>query len=352
MFLKNQSGRLKLSLLLLASSLTIAGVACGGDDSSSDSATSTSALVKSSPLAAKDLAKVKTPTQQRGIHAAGFMENWDITPTSAKATSLGLDANIELSRDGQLTLRSIPSYGIDGVAKVPKAPYTLDNPLFGREGDLQSLKTPVANFNSTTVRYEYPGAGLSAIYERRPQGLEQLFEVRQALPGKGKLVLKYETPTEFKHQLDANGDMILVGLKAQKYMRISKLVVHDANGQLVPSQFFVEKGSFGYAIDDRGASYPLDIDPIFDNPSTVLEGESDEGLFGYLVKNAGDLNGDGFDDIAVGESEYGNNEVAEGRIVIFLGSASGLSATASIAVESDFDYARMGSAIEPLGDIN
>src|SRR5690554_6298056 len=353
MFLEYPKGRLKLSTILLISSLAVAGSACGADDTSTpEPATSAAALNESKPALAKDFEKAQKTEHKPGIHAAGFMENWDITPASAKATSLGLDANIELSCDGQLALRSIPSYGIDGIAKVPKAPYILDNPLFGREGNLQPLKAPVAHFNAKTVRYEYPGSGLSAIYERRPQGLEQLFEVQQALPGKGKLVLKYETPTEFKHQLDANGDMILVGLKAQKYMRISKLVVHDANGQLVPSQFFVEKGSFGYAIDDRGASYPLDIDPIFDNPSTVLEGESDEGLFGYLVKNAGDLNGDGFDDIAVGESEYGNNEVAEGRIVIFLGSASGLSATASIAVESDFDYARMGSAIEPLGDIN
>src|SRR5690554_331616 len=156
MFFEYPKGKLKLSILLLISSFAMAGSACGGDDSSSpEPTTSASALHKSSPILANDLAKDKKTEHKPGIHAAGFMENWDITPAAAKATSLGLDANIELSRDGQLTLRSIPSYGIDGVAKVPKAPYILDNPLFGREGDLQPLKTPVAHFNAKTVRYEY-----------------------------------------------------------------------------------------------------------------------------------------------------------------------------------------------------
>src|SRR5690554_1429985 len=353
MFLEYPKGRLKLSTILLISSLAVAGSACGADDTSTpEPATSAAALNESKPALAKDFEKAQKTEHKPGIHAAGFMENWDITPASAKATSLGLDANIELSRDGQLALHSIPSYGIDGIAKVPKSPYILDNPLFGREGNLQPLKAPVAHFNAKTVRYEYPGSGLSAIYERRPQGLEQLFEVQHSLPGKGNLVLKYETPAEFEHKLNADDDTILVTLEDQKHMRISKLIVRDAKGELVPSQLFVEKGHFGYAIDDRGAAYPLDIDPIFDNPSTVLEGENAEAQFGYIVKNAGDLNGDGFADIAIGEPDYSNGEGFEGRMVIFLGSLSGLSATASIAIESDLLWAGMGSAIEPLGDIN
>src|SRR5690554_4527441 len=97
MFLEYPKGKLKLSTVLLISGLAIAGSACGGEDSSSpEPKTSASALHESGPILAKDFAESQKTEHKPGIHAAGFMENWDITPEAAKATSLGLNANIEL----------------------------------------------------------------------------------------------------------------------------------------------------------------------------------------------------------------------------------------------------------------
>ena len=59
------------------------------------------------------------------------------------------------------------------------------------------------------------------------------------------------------------------------------------------------------------------------------------GRFGDCVSKAGDVNGDGYDDVIVGENSYSNGEPFEGRAYVYHGSASGPSATADWTAESD-----------------
>ena len=53
------------------------------------------------------------------------------------------------------------------------------------------------------------------------------------------------------------------------------------------------------------------------------------------IAAAGDLNGDGFDDIAVGTSTFESMHDREGAVWVYYGSASGLPADADWFVESD-----------------
>jgi MYXO-CTERM domain-containing protein len=82
--------------------------------------------------------------------------------------------------------------------------------------------------------------------------------------------------------------------------------------------------------------------------------ESNQALagFGISVASAGDVNGDGYSDVIVGASTFGNGEMNEGRAFVYLGAASGLSTTAAWTAESNQAVAFFGSSVASAGDVN
>jgi hypothetical protein len=75
-------------------------------------------------------------------------------------------------------------------------------------------------------------------------------------------------------------------------------------------------------------------------------------LFGYSVGTAGDVNGDGFDDVIVGALSYDNGQADEGGAFVYYGSATGLSGTANWTAEGNQAGAVFGSAVSAAGDVN
>jgi hypothetical protein len=73
---------------------------------------------------------------------------------------------------------------------------------------------------------------------------------------------------------------------------------------------------------------------------------------GYSVANAGDLNGDGFQDMAVGIYGYSNGQTSEGAVFVYFGSASGVDPTADAVLEVNQADARFGAAVAGAGDVN
>ena len=87
-------------------------------------------------------------------------------------------------------------------------------------------------------------------------------------------------------------------------------------------------------------------------PQVTLEGDVAEADFGWSVSGAGDVNGDGYDDVIVGSPNYSNGETAEGRVMIFPGSASGVLTTAIFDMESNQANAELGYSVSRAGDMN
>ena len=73
---------------------------------------------------------------------------------------------------------------------------------------------------------------------------------------------------------------------------------------------------------------------------------------GFSAATAGDVNGDGYDDIIVGAAQYSNGEAFEGAAFVYLGSAAGLSAFADWSVEGDQMGAGLGAAVATAGDVD
>jgi hypothetical protein len=79
-------------------------------------------------------------------------------------------------------------------------------------------------------------------------------------------------------------------------------------------------------------------------------------VFGESVRGAGDVNGDGFGDVIVGDWSYTNGDSFEGAAFVFLGSAAGIvgsnPATAAARIESDQVNAFLGRSVSGIGDVN
>lgn len=88
-------------------------------------------------------------------------------------------------------------------------------------------------------------------------------------------------------------------------------------------------------------------------PSASLSGSGiNSSQFGWSVTCAGDLNGDGYSDVAVGSYRDANGQSAEGAIHVFYGSVGGIITTASTILESNQANAWMGRSCAGVGDLN
>jgi hypothetical protein len=67
---------------------------------------------------------------------------------------------------------------------------------------------------------------------------------------------------------------------------------------------------------------------------------------------AGDVNGDGYADLLIAEPTFTNGEMYEGRLLIFFGSAAGLDRTPGWMMEGDAPNVYLGSNTRSIGDVN
>jgi hypothetical protein len=83
--------------------------------------------------------------------------------------------------------------------------------------------------------------------------------------------------------------------------------------------------------------------------ATTLTGAAINDSFGFSVATAGDVNGDGYADVVVGAQSYNNNT---GRAYLFLGGASGLATTAATTLTGEATGNSFGGSVATAGDVN
>ena len=87
-------------------------------------------------------------------------------------------------------------------------------------------------------------------------------------------------------------------------------------------------------------------------PETTVTSTEPFERFGRAVAGAGDVDGDGFDDIVVGAPRYGKRHESQGRAYVFHGGEEGLQRTPGWSDGADRAGARYGAAVAGAGDVD
>jgi hypothetical protein len=87
------------------------------------------------------------------------------------------------------------------------------------------------------------------------------------------------------------------------------------------------------------------------SPAWSVGGDQSDADFGSAAARAGDVNGDGYDDVIIGASNHGTNH--RGRAYLYLGTSSGLASTPSWIADGPIAFGPyFGSAVGAAGDVN
>jgi uncharacterized repeat protein (TIGR01451 family) len=103
--------------------------------------------------------------------------------------------------------------------------------------------------------------------------------------------------------------------------------------------------------DSRGRVYVHHGGPggISATPALTLTGEITGISFGISVDTAGDVNGDGYSDALIGASGY---YTSTGRVYLYLGGPGGLSPTPALILDGEDLYNSFGRRVRAAGDVD
>ncbi len=266
------------------------------------------------------------PPAARGPVSAALgrdQRQYQITGLRARNPTQGLDA--------RFSARSVSvSFGDQSVA--------FTSLRFGRGRDLSRVSVTVPEVHANRVDYGH--GRLSEYWANGPLGLEQEFVVRSRPRGRSGRLTVSLTIADRSSPRVLDGAVLLGG-----GLRYSGLVATDARGRLLPAWLALSAGRIMIEVDDRGARYPLRIDPIVQQTAELeISSPAAEDQAGYSVAISGST-------IAVGVRDRSN---FEGAVYVFSEPASGgwaaatqtAELTASDAVEGD----ELGSSVAISGD--
>jgi hypothetical protein len=103
--------------------------------------------------------------------------------------------------------------------------------------------------------------------------------------------------------------------------------------------------------EGRAYFYPGSASGLPTEPSWTADGHETYDDYGLDVGTAGDVNGDGFDDVVVGAVSYSYDQGREGRVFLYLGSSSGPRHRA-LTADGDQTGAQFGHGAGTAGDVN
>lgn len=240
----------------------------------------------------------------------------------------------------------------DGIAVVERADAAtvllrLELAAWGRTRAMTPATT--AQVQERDDRVDLVRPGLREWFRNSAAGLEQGFDLEHRPAGAGPL--RFELAVHGAQPVLEGARIALH--REDETLHYSGLRAWDASGRTLPAQMAAAGQQISLVVDDTGAHYPITIDPLLTGTADAqLESEQGSGQSGHSVAQVGDLNGDGFGDVAVGAFGYDGGATNSGAVFVYFGSATGVDTTADGLLTLNIANARLGGSVAAAGDVN
>jgi hypothetical protein len=126
----------------------------------------------------------------------------------------------------------------------------------------------------------------------------------------------------------------------------------DVNGDGF-SDVIVGAPRFDNATNDQGKAFVFRgaAEGLALAPGWIVEGDQTGAEYGFSVAAAGDVDGDGFGDVVVGAPGFDNGEPDEGVVFVYLGAQGGPAQLPDASVDGGQANARFGTVVSMAGDV-
>ncbi len=196
----------------------------------------------------------------------------------------------------------------------------------------------------------YPHPAFAVDYDNTPAGVRQTFRLAERPAGTGPVAVRLHLATALHAQPAGSGALVFTdGRRRAPVLRYDSLQAWDATGRVLPAHLRLDgPTALALVVDDADATYPVTIDPLASTAGTTLTGQNAGDTFATSVALVGDLNGDGYGELAVGAPAF---SAGAGCVYIYRGSSTGLvpTATTQLLGSGTDNY---GTSVAGAGDFN
>lgn len=200
----------------------------------------------------------------------------------------------------------------------------------------------------------WKGQGMDLQYLHGPEGLRQNFLLNERPAGAGPLELVLDRSGDGCLGSDGPTGVLFTNDDGVGLFTYRDLKVWDACGNVLQASLrpTADGDQVIITVNDAGATWPLTVDPIATTPNRFILAATGHREFGFAVSSAGDLNGDGYSDVAVGDPLASFGQAQEGVVHVFYGSATGIGAVPDVILQCNQDSAQFGWSVGHAGDVN
>lgn len=185
------------------------------------------------------------------------------------------------------------------------------------------------------------------------EGIRQNFIVLERSSQQGGLTIALDLTTKLCPEQEGPTGIAFRTPNGELRHAYRGLHVWDACGKVLDASMALDPTGKRLMIHvaDEGAVYPVTVDPVSTTHDRQLAPPIG-GDFGWSVASAGDLNGDGYSDVAVGAWSASSGQAGEGLVYVYYGSSSGIPAAPNVTLQEDQVSANFGWSVDGAGDVN
>ena len=152
----------------------------------------------------------------------------------------------------------------------------------------EHVQTPaLVSVHAAGTRIEYRRGPLTEWYVNAPQGLEQGFTLRERPQHPQGAPLKIELSVSGDLQPALVGEHIELGRKGRVLLRYTGLRAWDAAGRVLAARMIVHSSRIRLEVTDRGALYPVTVDPWIQQQELTAADGARGDVFGYSAAVSG-----------------------------------------------------------------